>query len=92
MTCQLLDMSKHLRRLHVDDGLNLLRIALDSSLGDEVAQQLTCGYSKGAFHRVELDVVSIKIGEGFLQIIEQAICLCGFDDDVVDVDLLCSSA
>jgi hypothetical protein len=80
-------MSKRLRRLHVDDGLNILRIALDSSLEDEVAQQLACGYSEGAFLWVELDVVSIEIGEGFPHIVEQAICLRGFDDDVVEVDL-----
>jgi hypothetical protein len=36
-TCQLLDMSKHLRRLHADDGLYLLRVAFDSSLGDQIA-------------------------------------------------------
>jgi hypothetical protein len=40
MTYQLLDMSKHLWRLHVDDGLNILWVALDSSFRDEVAQQL----------------------------------------------------
>jgi hypothetical protein len=87
MTYQLLDMSKRLWQLHVDDGLNLLQIALDSSLGDVVAQQLACGYSEGAFLQVELDVVSIEIGKGFPQIVEQAICLRGLNDDVVDVDL-----
>jgi hypothetical protein len=65
MTCQLLDMSKCLLRLHVDYGLNLLWVAFDPSLSDEVAQQLACRYSEGAFLRVELDVVSIKIGKGF---------------------------
>jgi hypothetical protein len=80
-------MSKRLWWLHVDDGLNLLRIALDSSLRDEVAQQLACGYSEGAFLWVELDVVSIEIGEGFPQIVKQAICLHGLNDDVVDIDL-----
>jgi hypothetical protein len=58
-------MSKHLWRLHVDYGLNLLWVALNSSLRDEVAQQLACRYSKGAFRRVELNAVLIKIGEGF---------------------------
>jgi hypothetical protein len=80
-------LSKRLWRLHIDDGLNLLRIALDSSLGDEVAQQLACGYSEGAFLWIELDAVPIKIGEGSPQIVEQAIYLCKFDNDVVDVDL-----
>jgi hypothetical protein len=37
-TCQLLDMSKRPRRLHVDDGLYLLWVAFDPSFGDEVAQ------------------------------------------------------
>jgi hypothetical protein len=37
-TCQLLDMLKCPWRLHVDDGLYLLWVTLDSSLGDEVAQ------------------------------------------------------
>jgi hypothetical protein len=46
---------KRLRRLHVDDGLDLLRIAIDSSLRDEVAQQMACRYSKGTLLRVELD-------------------------------------
>jgi hypothetical protein len=66
-------MSKHLWRLHVDYGLNLLRVAFDSSLKDEVAQQLACRYSEGAFLWVELDVVSIVIDEGFPQIVEQAL-------------------
>jgi hypothetical protein len=48
-TCQLLDVSKCLWRLHVDDGLYLLWVAFDPSLGDEVAQQLACMYSEGAF-------------------------------------------
>jgi hypothetical protein len=87
MTCQLLDMSKRLRRLHIDYGLNLLQIVLDSSFRDEVAQQLACGYSEGAFLWIELDAVSIEVGEGFPQIVEQAICLRGPDDNVVDVDL-----
>jgi hypothetical protein len=68
-------MSKRLRWLHVDGGLCLLRIALDYSLGDEVAQQLACGYSEGAFLRVQLDVVSIEISESLPSIVEQAICL-----------------
>jgi hypothetical protein len=87
MTCQLLDVSKRLRRLHDDDGLNLLWMALNPSLRDEVAQQLACGYFEGAFLLIELDAVPIKIGEGFPQIVEQAICHCVLDDDVVDVDL-----
>jgi hypothetical protein len=51
-TCQLLDVSKRLWRLHVDDGLYLLWVAFDPSLGDEVAQQLACRYSEGAFLQV----------------------------------------
>jgi hypothetical protein len=72
-------MSKHLQRLHVDDGLDLLWIALDPSLRDEVAQQLACRYSEGTFLQVELDVVSIEVGEGFPQIVEQVICLRGLE-------------
>jgi hypothetical protein len=34
-----------------------------------------------------IDAVSIEVGEGFPQIVEQAICLRGLDDDIVDVDL-----
>jgi hypothetical protein len=67
--------------------LNLFWVALDSSLRDEVAQQLACRYSKGTLLRVELDAVAVEVGKGFSQIVEQAVCLCGFDDDVVDVDL-----
>jgi hypothetical protein len=63
MTYQLLDVSKCLWRLHVDYGLDLLRVTFDSSLRDEVAQKLACRYSEGAFFRVELDDVSIKISE-----------------------------
>jgi hypothetical protein len=33
-TCQLLDISKRLRRLHVDDGLYLLWVPFDPSLKD----------------------------------------------------------
>jgi hypothetical protein len=42
---------------------------------------------KRTFFWIELDAVPVKIGEGFPQIIEQTICLCGFDDDFVDIDL-----
>jgi hypothetical protein len=63
-------MSKHLRRLHVDDGLDLLWVALDSSLRDEVAQQLACRYPKGALLQVELDAVAVEVGEGFSQVVE----------------------
>jgi hypothetical protein len=80
-------MSKRLQRLHVDDGLDLLWIALDPSLRDEVAQQLACRYSEGTFLWVELDAVSIEVGERFLQIIEQVICRRGLDDDIIDIDL-----
>jgi hypothetical protein len=48
-TCQLLDVLKFLWRLHVDDGMYLLWVAFDPSLGDKVAQQLACRYSEGAF-------------------------------------------
>jgi hypothetical protein len=37
-TYQLLDVSKCLWRLHVDNSLYLLWVAFDPSLGDEVAQ------------------------------------------------------
>jgi hypothetical protein len=80
-------MSKRPWRLHVDDGLYLLWVAFDPSLGDEVAQQLAGGYPERAFLRVELDAISIEVGEGFSKVIEQAICFCGLDDNVVDIDL-----
>jgi hypothetical protein len=79
-------VSKRFRRLHVDDGLDLLWVALDSSFRDEVAQQLASRHPEGAFLRVELDVVAVEVGEGFLQVVEQAICFRGLDDDIVDVD------
>jgi hypothetical protein len=82
-----LDVSKHLWRLHVDDGLYLLWVAFDPSLGDEVALQLAGGYPEGALLWVKLDAISVEVGKGFSKVIEQAICLCGLDDDVVDVDL-----
>jgi hypothetical protein len=58
-------MSKCLRRLHVDDGLDLLWVALDSSFRDEVAQQLAYRHPEGAFLRVKLDAVAVEVGEGF---------------------------
>jgi hypothetical protein len=64
-TCQLLDVSKHLWRLHVDDGLYLLWVAFDPSLGDEVAQQLAGGYLERAFLWVKRDAVAVEVGEGF---------------------------
>jgi hypothetical protein len=82
-----LDVSKSFWRLHVDDGLYLLWVAFDPSLGDEVAQQLAGGYPEGALLWVKLDVVSVEVGKGFSKVIEQAICLRGLDDDVVDIDL-----
>jgi hypothetical protein len=86
-TCQLLDVSKHLWRLHVDDGLYLLWVAFDPSLGDEVAQQLAGGNPERAFLWVKLDAVAVKVGEGFSQIVKQAVCFRHFDDDIIDVDL-----
>jgi hypothetical protein len=80
-------MSKRLWRLHVDDGLYLLWVAFNPSLGDEVAQQLAGGYPKGALLRVKLDAISVEVGKGFSKVIEQAVCLCGLDDNVVDIDL-----
>jgi hypothetical protein len=79
-------MSKRLQRFHVDDGLDLLWVALDSSLRDEVAQQLACRHPEGALLRVEFYAVVVEIGKGFSQVIEQAVCFCGFDDDVVNVN------
>jgi hypothetical protein len=79
-------MSKRLRRLHVDNGLDLLCVTLDSSFRDEVAQQLACRHPEGAFLRVELDAVAVEVGESFSQVVEQAVCFRSFDDDVVDVD------
>jgi hypothetical protein len=58
-------MSKRLRWLHVDDDLDLLWDALDSSLRDEVTQQLACRHPEGALLRVELDAVAVEVGEGF---------------------------
>jgi hypothetical protein len=58
-------MSKRLWRLHVDDGLNLLLVALESSLRDEVAQQLAYRHPEGTLLRVELDAVAVKVGKGF---------------------------
>jgi hypothetical protein len=84
--CQLLDVSKRLWRSHVD-GLYLLWVAFDPSFRDEVAQQLARGYPKGAFLWVKLDAISVEVGEGFSKVIEQAICLRGLDDNVVDIDL-----
>jgi hypothetical protein len=80
-------MLKRLWRLHVDDGLNLLWVALDSSFRDVVAQQLAYRYSEGILLRVELDAIPIKVGESFSQIVKQAVCLRGLDDDVIDIDL-----
>jgi hypothetical protein len=62
-TCQLLDVSKCLWRLHVDDGLYLLWVAFDPSLGDEVAQQLVGGYPEGALLWVKLDVVLARLAK-----------------------------
>jgi hypothetical protein len=45
------------------------------------------GYPEGALLRVKLDAISVEVGEGFSKVIEQAICLCGLDDNVVDIDL-----
>jgi hypothetical protein len=69
-TCQLLDMSKCLWRLYVDDGLYLLWVAFDPSLGDEVAQQLASRYPEGALLWVKLDAVAVEVGKGFSQIVE----------------------
>jgi hypothetical protein len=86
-TCQLLDVSKRLWWLHGDNGLYLLWVAFDPSLRDEVAQQLARRYPKRAFLRVELDAVAVEVGEGFSQIVKQAVCFRHFDDDIIDVDL-----
>jgi hypothetical protein len=62
---QLQDMSKHLRWLHVDDRSNLLWVSLDSSLRDEITQELTGWYTEGALFWVELDAVAIEVGKSF---------------------------
>jgi hypothetical protein len=66
--------------------LDLLWVALDSSFRDEVAQQLACRHPERAFLRVELDAVAVEVGGGFSQVVEQAVCFRGIDDDIVDVD------
>jgi hypothetical protein len=65
-----LDVSNCLWRLHVDDGLYLLWVAFDPSLGDEVAQQLADGNPEGALLWVKLDAVAVEVGEGFSQIVK----------------------
>jgi hypothetical protein len=55
------------------------------SLRDEITQELAGWHIKGALFWVELDAVSIKVGESFAQVIEQAACFQGLDDDIVDV-------
>jgi hypothetical protein len=40
-------------------------------------------HPEGALFWVELDAVAIEIGEGFTQIVEQAICFSGLDNDVM---------
>jgi hypothetical protein len=35
---------------------------------------------------VELDAVAVEIGEGFSQVVEQAVRLCRLDDNIVDID------
>jgi hypothetical protein len=48
---------------------------------------LADGYPEEALLRVKLDAISVKVGEGFSKIIEQAICFRGLDDNVIDLDL-----
>jgi hypothetical protein len=79
-------MSKRLWRLHVDNGLDLLWVAFDSSFRDEVAQQLACRHPEGALLRVELNAVAVEVSESFSQVVEQAVCFRSFDDDIIDVD------
>jgi hypothetical protein len=48
---------------------------------------LACRHPERTLLRVELDAVAVEVGEDFSQVVEQAVCFCGLDDDVVDVDL-----
>jgi hypothetical protein len=48
---------------------------------------LTSWYSEKAFVRFQLDLVGIKVFEGFTQLIDQGGSISGLDDDVVDINL-----
>ena len=44
-------------------------------------------YAENALLGVELDIVSVEIGECLAQVVEEGVLLFGFDEDVVDIDL-----
>src|SRR3954452_21429646 len=70
----------------VDDCLDLLWVGLDAASGDEVCKYLASGYSEEAFLRVQLDLISLEVVEGFSQIVDVRGAFAGFDDNIIDVD------
>src|SRR3954462_415225 len=77
------------------DGGAISRTALIFSgfaaSGDEVAEYLASGYAEETFLWAQLDLVSLEVLEGFSQVVDKRRAVAGFDDGVVDVDLVVSA-
>jgi hypothetical protein len=72
---------------HFGDGQNLVRVGFDVALSDVVPQVVTPGDSEGAFLRVQLNVESSEVAEGFFQVGDEAIALSRLCHDVVNINL-----
>ena len=69
------------------DRRDFVRIGLDASRGDKVAEEPTSRHAECAFGWVQLHLVSAQVGEGLLVVLEESAALFGFDDNVIDVDM-----
>jgi hypothetical protein len=56
-------------------------------IGDDVPQELALGDFEATFLRVQLNVESPKVVEGFFQVGDEATTLLRLHDDVVDINL-----
>jgi hypothetical protein len=76
-----------LDRTHLGDGRDFVRACFNAVFDNDVPQELPLGDTEGAFFRVQLNVESPKVVEGFFQIKDETAPLSGFYHDVIEVDL-----
>jgi hypothetical protein len=72
---------------HLYDGQDLVRVCFDAVLSDDVPQELPPGDFEGAFFWVQLNVESLEVVEGFIQVGEEVEALWRIYHNVVDINL-----
>ena len=84
---ELLHVQQSAGYLHPLDGLDLHRVALCATFGDQEAQELADWYSENALLRVKLDLESTQVLKGLLEVFHQCSTLLRFHHHIIHVDV-----